>query len=119
MSHTKERRIMAVARGRAEYLQRRIETMQEELDRIQNLPLEPQGISDGTCVIHWEARYPGGTRTYTYAAVKAGDNLWYTTGPRSPKGYVWDDLILWIMKEARPIDGYLWVATEFEAEPLP
>jgi hypothetical protein len=31
---------------------------------------------------------------YLYAAIKA-DNLWYTTGPKSPKAYTWQNLIDW------------------------
>ena len=34
------------------------------------------------------------TREYKYAAIKC-NGLWYTTGPKSPKAYTWDDLIQW------------------------
>jgi hypothetical protein len=32
---------------------------------------------------------------YQYSAIKT-NNLWYTTGPKSPKGYTWDQLINWM-----------------------
>lgn len=46
-------------------------------------------------VIKFKVRFnPGGTR-YSYAAIRAKD-LWYTTGPYSPKGYTWDKLLDWL-----------------------
>jgi hypothetical protein len=36
---------------------------------------------------------PHGTE-YSYAAIKC-NNLWYTTGPRAPKAYTWEDLVAW------------------------
>ena len=36
-----------------------------------------------------------GTRTYNYAAIRSG-GLWYTTGPKSPKGFEWEELIDWL-----------------------
>lgn len=46
-------------------------------------------------VIKFKVRFqPGGTK-YSYAAIRA-KNLWYTTGPYSPKGYTWDELLCWL-----------------------
>ncbi len=45
-------------------------------------------------VIRWRMRFQKGGVKYTYAAIKAG--LWYTTGPNSPKGYTWDELVSWL-----------------------
>jgi hypothetical protein len=59
-------------------------------------------------VITFDKTFPGGTRVYHYAAMKTihledqyGNNqepygLWYTTGPKSPKGYTWDELVNWM-----------------------
>jgi hypothetical protein len=112
--------VMPAARpGRAEFLARRIEQMEEELQYIEELPAEPRMDGDDATVIWWVARWEGGTHDYTYAAVRAGDGLWYTTGPHTPKGYAWADLIEWIDKEARPVDNAVWVAASWEPEPLP
>lgn len=35
-------------------------------------------------------------KTYSYAMIKA-EGLWYTTGPRSPKGYSWDQIVAWLV----------------------
>ena len=60
-------------------------------------------------VITFTKRFPGGTIDYAYAAIKtvhhnrnlttgAGEDLhlWYTTGPKSPKGYTWEELTTWM-----------------------
>jgi hypothetical protein len=113
---------MPATPGRAAFLERRIEQMQAELEYIEELPNEPlmeaEG-QDGPNVIWWEGRFPNGTQTYTYAAVRTSDGRWFTTGPMSPKGYSWADLITWIAERARPIDGIMWVASEWEPEILP
>lgn len=110
-----------VTPGRARFLQRRIDVMQAELERLESMPPEPvpEDEDDDTTVIAWDARFKGGTTIYSYAARKAADGLWYTTGPRSEQGYSWSDLIIWIADTARPVDGMIWIATEFESEPLP
>lgn len=45
-------------------------------------------------VVRWQKVYKSGT-TYSYAAINT-ELGWYTTGPRSPKAYTWDDLINWV-----------------------
>jgi hypothetical protein len=44
----------------------------------------------------------GRHRVYNYAAIKV-NGLWYTTGPKSPKGYDWDDLTEWMGNGVREI----------------
>lgn len=100
------------ATGRQEFLLRRIEQMQAELEKIEDMPSEPEGMDDGANAILWDARFPGGTRTYSYAARKADDGLWYTTGPRSPKGYSWSDLINWIYENSED-EPTLWTVSEW------
>jgi hypothetical protein len=39
---------------------------------------------------------PKPSKAYFYAAIKAPDGLWSTTGPRAPKSYTWDELIRWM-----------------------
>lgn len=48
---------------------------------------------DGT-VIAWKMRFGRGGTKYTYAAIRV-NGLWFTTGPRSPKGYTWAELTAW------------------------
>lgn len=54
-------------------------------------------------VITFTKRFPGGTVDYNYAAIKTihhnvGEDveLWYTTGPKAPKGYTWEELTKWM-----------------------
>ena len=50
-------------------------------------------LPDGS-VIAFLARFtPGGTK-FKYSAIRC-EGRWYTTGPRSPKSYTWDELTEW------------------------
>jgi hypothetical protein len=93
-----------------ESLQKQIERAQAELDRLDALPDEPAG--GDVLVIWFTKRFPGGDKDYTYAAVKAENGLWYTTGPRNPKGRTWADLVDWIYEPGA--FSNVWVVTEVE-----
>lgn len=73
-------------------LRRQLAALAEEISRLENRPEEPP---DGT-VIRFNMQFGGSGTVYDYAALRAGDGLWYTTGPRSPKGYTWDALLDWM-----------------------
>lgn len=45
-------------------------------------------------VIRFTYVFPNGSTQYKYAAIKV-KGLWYSTGPRAPKAYTWDDLVSW------------------------
>lgn len=92
------------------------ERLDAEITRLSLLPDEPEGLVDDSeyNIIAWNARFDGGSTTYYYAARKAGDGLWYTTGPRSEQGYTWTALIDWIATRAKPVDGMIWPVTEVE-----
>lgn len=47
-------------------------------------------------VIRFEKVFVEGGKAYSYAAIKAA-GLWFTTGPKSPKGYTWIELCLWLV----------------------
>lgn len=80
--------------------ERTIERAQARLDKLMSMPKEPTTEdSDGALVIWFQRRFNTRSATYTYAAVKAGDDLWYTTGPASPKGYSWDQLMDWLAND--------------------
>ena len=46
-------------------------------------------------VVKFRVKFRNGGVKYRYAAIRAG-GLWYTTGPKSPKGYTWDELLDWL-----------------------
>lgn len=94
---------------KAERLAAQVARLQAELDRIALMPDEPQ---DPEATIFFEKTF-GTSRKYTYAAVKAGDGLWYTTGPKSPGGYSWQQLIEWILDDGDQ-DTQIWFASEWE-----
>jgi hypothetical protein len=73
-----------------------IQRAQAELDRLYRLPDEPVVEDDAPNVIYFQKRFSPNSRLYDYAAIKASDGLWYTTGPQSPKGYTWDRLVEWM-----------------------
>lgn len=79
---------------RIDQLTRAMENAQQELTRILAQPKEPE--SD---LIYFRKRFNAGGKQYTYAAVRTEDGLWFTTGPRTPKGFGWDELIDWIMED--------------------
>lgn len=52
-------------------------------------------FAEGT-VFKFTKGFQGSPIQYSYAVIKTNE-LWYTTGPRSPKGYTWDELVLWLV----------------------
>lgn len=98
-------REVAIARRerQIELLQNRILREQEKIDALRDIPTEPDALG---AVVTFEKRFwspnRGWSKAYTYAAVKADDDLWYTTGPKAPKGYTWDELVLWV-REYEPV----------------
>lgn len=92
-----------------------LELMKEKRDRLSNelrkLNIwieEAQNRSDRSKVFG-EDSYPTGTiikflyrfpdqyrrEAYEYAVLKCSNGLWYTTGPKSPKAFSWEDLVRW------------------------
>lgn len=73
-------------------LRAQLNAIAEELARLEDRPEEPPPGS----VIRFNMQFNGYGTVYDYAALHAGDGKWYTTGPRSPKGYTWDELLDWM-----------------------
>lgn len=48
-------------------------------------------------VFRWKRKF--GEKTYSYAAIKAGNSQWFVTGQNqsSAFGYQWDDLVQWMV----------------------
>ena len=63
----------------------------EEAEREDKYGPEP----GNGAIIKFNVRFSSGGTKYSYAAIRAG-GLWYTTGPYSPKGYPWDELLDWL-----------------------
>jgi hypothetical protein len=61
-----------------------------ELRRLDRFPWEDPFV-DGD-VISFNKVFPNSTTTYNYAAIRTNGH-WYTTGPRNPKHYLWDELV--------------------------
>ena len=80
--------------SRLAQLTRIAENAQREMETILSRPVEPEQD-----MIRFERTFNGGERVYTYGAIRTDQGLWYTTGPRTPKGYTWDDLIDWMMED--------------------
>lgn len=107
--------VLPNAVSRRDVLRARRDEIEAELARMANLPEEPHVDLDldGTATnVVWFEKTFGGMHPYTYAAVKSGDGLWYTTGPKAPKGYGWDRLVEWI-NEDEPEPVTIWHATEW------
>lgn len=95
----------------------RTQALYDQLALIEALPDEPRLLDDmNEPNVIWFEKTFGRDRNapYTYAAVRANDGLWYTTGPRTPKGQTWDDLIVWV-KDGEPADQAIWWGLSWEA----
>lgn len=52
-------------------------------------------------VITFTKRFTTNGIEYKYAAIKVHD-AWYTTGPKAPKAYSWDELVTWLVAGEAP-----------------
>jgi hypothetical protein len=94
--------------------QARIAQEQARIDRLAALPEEPTTEDpDGALVVWFIHQFSPRGQRYTYAAVKASDGKWYTTGPASPKGYSWDQLVEWHFTESNQ-DNSMYTSGEWE-----
>lgn len=93
----------------------RIAELEGELAYLASLPEEPrvEGDETGEANVIWFEKTFSTPTVYTYAAVRAGDGLWYTSGPRAPKGYSWDRLIEWILAD-EPEAPKIWHAYDWD-----
>jgi hypothetical protein len=106
---TSDKKRGKVKQSQAEGIKLRIRMLKKELKRLESRPAEPE--EDGN-VITFQKQFAAGGIVYSYAALKA-KGLWYTTGPKSPKGYTWDELLdfigddnrIYLVTEATPLIG--------------
>lgn len=78
--------------SRVAALRRQLNAIADEIAKLEARPEEP----DIGVVIRFTMQFNGRGVEYDYAAIRAGDGYWYTTGPRSPKGYSWTQLLDWM-----------------------
>lgn len=99
---------------RIEALQRQREEEKRVKEFLATLPVEPMMKGDPdiegepnhlTPVVYWEHTFKSkfgqtvvNPKVYQYVAMKCRDGLWYTTGPKAPKGFTWHELLLWILE---------------------
>lgn len=84
----------------------RMKALEAELTELNKLPDEPtsEGVFPPIVVFRKKFGGAGSSRPYVnsdteyvYAFIKSpGDGRWYGTGPKSPKGYTWDELMDWL-----------------------
>lgn len=81
-------------------IEREMDALRRQLARLEE-KLQVQGkfeglrdLEDGS-VISFEYAFHAGGIFYSYAAIKV-EGQWFTTGPRSPKGYTDDRFIEWL-----------------------
>lgn len=60
---------------------------------------------DGAVII-FEYQFTPSGQAYSYAALKA-HGKWYTTGPRSPKAYTWEELVSWFAEASNDVEVYV------------
>lgn len=108
---TKPRSKRELLEAKADRLRVQADRLEAKVARLEALPDEPL-VDEGEPNVIWFTKvFQNGSNLYTYSAVKAGDGLWYTSGPNTPKGYLWEALIEWI---ADGTEYQVWWAKDFE-----
>lgn len=97
---------MATSTNMKEYYERRLEEINNKLAMIESYGEDD--FEDGAVLVFDKVM---GNQTYKYAAIKAV-GLWYTTGPKSPKAYTWDELVSWF-SEGTPVFE-VWYVSELK-----
>src|SRR4051812_36954809 len=81
------------------------EVEQERAQARRDLYPEADPFEDGT-LLRFDKRF--GSKSYSYAAIRT-DGLWYSTGPKAPKGFTWAEMVeFWV-------DGVdeVWIVSEY------
>lgn len=94
------------------YYQDRVTEIETQIELLKELPSEPEG--EVCCV--WYRKMAGRNSYWTYCAVRAPNDLWYTTrqGNRFPAGGMsWEQLLSYI-GQGEPTPPEIWQFTEME-----
>lgn len=62
----------------------------KEEKRFSDFGEEPKGLRS---VVIFDIQFTERGKWYNYAAIRCGDNKWYTTGTKRTTGYTWDELL--------------------------
>lgn len=95
---------------RAESLRRRAERLLAQADELESLPGEPEGE---ICMVWFTKTHGNSSMRYTYAAVRANNGGWYTTGTEPRVSKTWDELLDFIGR-GEPAMPQVWLCTEVE-----
>lgn len=94
---------------RRDQIERQIDRLEDQLIRLDTFGSE-EDYDDGT-VITFGKQFGAAGKVYSYAAIKAGNGIWYLTGSgRYPNNLSWDDLVVFLSEGV----GDVWIATEWE-----
>lgn len=87
-----------------------IRQAEKALDRVRQLDRYGEDDWEDGVVIRFDYQFQGHGTVYSYAAIKS-NGLWYSTGPRAPKAYKWDELTSWFAEAANEVE--VKVVTEY------
>lgn len=62
-------------------------------------------------VFRFDKQFRGSGVTYSYAMIKA-NGLWYSTGPKAPKGFTWSQMVDWWLQGIPVTD--IWVVSAYK-----
>ena len=85
-----ERREMKISEVLAAELAKALE---KEKAREDAFGIEPTGLRS---VVTFDIQFTERGKWYNYAAIRCGDNKWYTTGMKRTSGYTWEELLNFI-----------------------
>lgn len=97
--------------ARRDRLEKDLDRVTRRIEILSTIPDEPLFEDGEPTVIWFNRKFHPHSDIYTYASVRAGDGLWYSTGPTAPKGYTWEKLYQWIVQDTH---ATIWVATTWE-----
>lgn len=109
-AQTRAETLRARAARLAGEAQARADRLLAEATRLDAMPPEPEG--EPALIFFRKQFHPGG-QVYDYAALRAGDGRWYTTGPKSTQGYTWEQLLGFIYPDGTDLDAVeVWQTTD-------
>lgn len=103
-----------VLRRQIEHNLKRAEEAQNQIDQVERFGEDDWEM--GT-VLRFDKQFVSGGTVYSYVMIKCPSRLrqgggWYSSGPRAPKDFSWEDMIAWI-QEGPNSNVELWVVSEY------
>lgn len=104
----------AYVSDRASYLRANLDATLQEIARLESRPKEPQHED---AVIWFQKTFSDTSHNgvaYTYVAVRAANNRWYTSAQSGSRTYYsWDSLLDFIEEDETEM-SQIWIATTWE-----